>query len=62
MLVSLRLKLAGRFGARSGKPDAERSRDNSATPATISAAARMKHRLSALLEFFFEFAPEFGIE
>src|SRR5271167_3835158 len=35
---------------------------NSATPATIIAAARMNTALPALLEFFFQPPPEFGIE
>ncbi len=62
MLVALGLKLAGRFRARSDEPDAERGGDEQRDSGDDQRGGEDEHRLSALLEFFFEFAPEFRIE
>ena len=62
MLVALDLKLAGRLGARADQPDAERGRDEQRDSGDDQRGGDDEHRLSALLEFFFESAPEFGIE
>ena len=62
MLVALDLKLARRLGARADQADAERSGDEQRDSGDDQRCGEDEHRLSALLEFFFEFAPEFRIE
>ena len=62
MLVALHLNLARRLGARSDEPDAERSRHEQRDSGDNQRGGKNEHRLSALLEFVFESAPEFGIE
>src|SRR5208337_660047 len=62
MLVALDLKLTGRLGARSDQPDSERSGDEQRDSGDNQRGGKNEHRLPALLELFFESAPEFGIE
>ena len=62
MLVALDLKLARRLGARADQADAERRRDEQRDSGDDQRGGEDEHRLPALLEFLFEFAPEFGIE
>ena len=62
MLVALSLKLAIGLGARADQADAQRCRDEQRDSGDNQRGCQNEHQLSALLEFFFEFAPEFGVE